>query len=149
MTELYYSPSFHHSPPCRHLVTFLLYIFLSFLSPSPSSSLISLLSFFRFSRLCFFFVFSLSFLRSYPAHPLSIRHLGYYHHHNHHHYHHNHHHSHHHYQTLYRRGLHIYSKNWENKVNELVNNSKNSKEFWNKFNILKGKNIIHTNYKQD
>ncbi len=30
-----------------------------------------------------------------------------------------------------------------------MNHSKNSKEFWNKFKILKGKNIIHTNYMKD
>ncbi len=32
-----------------------------------------------------------------------------------------------------------YDKNWEDKVEELINYSKDSKEFWNKFNILKEK----------
>ncbi len=30
-----------------------------------------------------------------------------------------------------------------------MNYSKNTKEFWNKINVLKGKNIIHTNYMKD
>lgn len=42
-----------------------------------------------------------------------------------------------------------YNKNWENKITDLMNNSRNSKEFWSKFKILKGKNIIHTNYMKD
>lgn len=42
-----------------------------------------------------------------------------------------------------------HNKNWDDKIRELVNYNKNSKEFWNKVNILKGKNIIHTNYMKD
>ncbi len=30
-----------------------------------------------------------------------------------------------------------------------MNHSKNSKEFWNKFKVLKEKNIIHTKYMKD
>ena len=32
-----------------------------------------------------------------------------------------------------------YNKNWEDKITELMNQSKNSKEFWKKFRVLKGK----------
>lgn len=42
-----------------------------------------------------------------------------------------------------------FNKNWEDKINYISDNSKNSREFWNKINILKGKNITYTNYMKD
>ena len=42
-----------------------------------------------------------------------------------------------------------YSKNWEDKINKISENSKNSKQFWNKIKILKGKKTIYTNYMKD
>ncbi len=42
-----------------------------------------------------------------------------------------------------------HNKNWESKDTDLMNHSKNNKEFWSKFKVLKGKNIIHTNYMKD
>ncbi len=42
-----------------------------------------------------------------------------------------------------------YSKNWENKINQLSSNSKNSKQFWNKIKVLKEKKESHTNYMKD
>lgn len=42
-----------------------------------------------------------------------------------------------------------YNKNWEEKINYISENSKNSKEFWNKIKILKGKTTTHTNYMKD
>ncbi len=34
-----------------------------------------------------------------------------------------------------------YNKNWENKINNISINCKNSKKFWNKIRILKGKKV--------
>ena len=42
-----------------------------------------------------------------------------------------------------------YNKNWEDKLNYISDNSKNSKDFWNKIKILKGKNTTYTNYMKD
>ncbi len=42
-----------------------------------------------------------------------------------------------------------YNKNWEDKINHISENSKNSKQFWNKINVLKGKMTVHTNYMKD
>ncbi len=42
-----------------------------------------------------------------------------------------------------------YNLNWENKLKDLMNHSKNSKEFWNKFKTLKGKNVAYVNYMKD
>ncbi len=40
-------------------------------------------------------------------------------------------------------------KNWENEINFISDNSKNSKEFWRKIKLLKGKKAVHTNYMKD
>ena len=37
-----------------------------------------------------------------------------------------------------------YNKNWEDKIKDISGNSKNSKDFWNKIKILKGKNTTQT-----
>ncbi len=42
-----------------------------------------------------------------------------------------------------------YNKNWEDQIKFLSDNSKNSKQFWNKIKILKGKKNNHTNYMKD
>ena len=42
-----------------------------------------------------------------------------------------------------------HNKNWEEKINYISENSKNSKEFWNKIKILKSKTTTHTNYMKD
>ncbi len=42
-----------------------------------------------------------------------------------------------------------YNKSWEDKINEVSINSKNSKQFWNKIKVLKGKQTTHTNYMKD
>ncbi len=42
-----------------------------------------------------------------------------------------------------------YDKNWEDKIKDISENSKNSKDFWNKIKILKGKNTTRTNYLKD
>ena len=42
-----------------------------------------------------------------------------------------------------------YIKNWENKIGDFANYNKNSKDFWSKFKILKGKNVTHTNSMKD
>ena len=42
-----------------------------------------------------------------------------------------------------------YNKNWEDKIKHISENSKNSKDFWNKIKVLKGKSTNHTNYLKD
>ncbi len=42
-----------------------------------------------------------------------------------------------------------YDKNWEDKIKDISENSKNSKDFWNKIKTLKGKNTTQTNYLKD
>jgi len=42
-----------------------------------------------------------------------------------------------------------YNKNWEDKINYISDNSKNSKDFWNKIKILKGKNTTNIKYMKD
>ena len=42
-----------------------------------------------------------------------------------------------------------YDKNWEDKMNNISINCKNSKQFWNKIKILKGKKSTYTNYMKD
>ncbi len=42
-----------------------------------------------------------------------------------------------------------YNKNWEEKINDISINCKNSKQFWNKIKILKGKKTTYTNYMKD
>ncbi len=42
-----------------------------------------------------------------------------------------------------------YNKNRENKINCISENSKDSKQFWNKIKLLKGKTTTHTNYMKD
>jgi len=42
-----------------------------------------------------------------------------------------------------------YNKNWEDKINYISENCKNSKQFWNKIKILKGKKTVYTNYMKD
>lgn len=42
-----------------------------------------------------------------------------------------------------------YNKNWEDKINQICESSKNSKQFWNKIKVLKGKKTIYTNYMKD
>ena len=42
-----------------------------------------------------------------------------------------------------------YNKSWEDKITDLMNHSRDSKEFWKKLKVLKGKNIIQTNYMKD
>ncbi len=39
-----------------------------------------------------------------------------------------------------------YNKNWEDKINDISENRKNSKQIWSKMKILKGKATSHTNY---
>ncbi len=50
---------------------------------------------------------------------------------------------------LRERCIENHNKNWDDKNRELVNYSKNTKEFWNNINVLKDKTIIHTNYMKD
>ena len=42
-----------------------------------------------------------------------------------------------------------FHKNWEEKLNSIVNGSKDSKSFWGKIKTLKGKNDSYTNYMID
>ena len=42
-----------------------------------------------------------------------------------------------------------YNKNWEDKIKYISENNKNSKDFWNKIKILKGKTTTQTNYLKD
>ncbi len=42
-----------------------------------------------------------------------------------------------------------YNKNWEDQIEYISDNTKNSREFWNKMKLLKGKNAAHTNYMKD
>ncbi len=42
-----------------------------------------------------------------------------------------------------------HNKNWENKINNIIEISKDNKAFWNQIKLLKGKNIIHANYMED
>ncbi len=42
-----------------------------------------------------------------------------------------------------------YNKNWEDKISNISINCKNSKHFWNKIKILKGKKSTYTNYMKD
>lgn len=42
-----------------------------------------------------------------------------------------------------------YNKNWEDKINQISENSKNSKQFWSKIKLLKGKNSTYANYMKD
>ncbi len=39
-----------------------------------------------------------------------------------------------------------WNQNWEDNINNIIHTSKDSKAFWNKINLSKGKNLIHTNY---
>ncbi len=39
-----------------------------------------------------------------------------------------------------------WNQNWEDNINNIIHTSKDSKAFWNKINLCKGKNLIHTNY---
>ncbi len=41
------------------------------------------------------------------------------------------------------------SKNWEDKLEQIVNSSKDIKTFWGKVNQLRGKPVIHANYLKD
>ncbi len=38
-----------------------------------------------------------------------------------------------------------YNRNWEERIKDISDNSKNSKDFWNKIKILKGKKMSHVN----
>ncbi len=40
----------------------------------------------------------------------------------------------------------VYNKNWEDRINNIPENSNNSKQFCNKIKLLKGKNTNHVNY---
>lgn len=42
-----------------------------------------------------------------------------------------------------------FNKNWEDKLNSIIEGSKDSKSFWSKIKILKGKNGAYTNYMVD
>ena len=42
-----------------------------------------------------------------------------------------------------------WNQNWEDNINSIISISKNSKAFWNKIKVCKGKNLIHTNYLKD
>ncbi len=42
-----------------------------------------------------------------------------------------------------------HNRNWKNKINNIIEISKDSKAFWNQIKLLKGKNIIHANYMED
>ena len=42
-----------------------------------------------------------------------------------------------------------YNKNWEDKINHISVNCKNSKQFWKKIKVLKGKQTTYTNYMKD
>ncbi len=42
-----------------------------------------------------------------------------------------------------------HNKNWEENINKVMQMSKDSKAFWNKIKLLKGKKIIHANYMVD
>ncbi len=42
-----------------------------------------------------------------------------------------------------------YNKNWEEKINYISDNCKNSRDFWDKIKILKGRSTTHVNYLKD
>ncbi len=42
-----------------------------------------------------------------------------------------------------------WNQNWEGNINNIIHTSKDSKAFWNKINLSKGKNLIHINYLKD
>ena len=39
-----------------------------------------------------------------------------------------------------------YNKSWEDKINHISENTKDSKQFWNKIKLLKGKKTTYVNY---
>ncbi len=42
-----------------------------------------------------------------------------------------------------------HNNNWEDKISNIIQNSKDPKAFWNKIKLLRGNNAQHTNYLQD
>ncbi len=40
-------------------------------------------------------------------------------------------------------------QNWEENIDNIISLSRDSKDFWSKINLSKGKNLIHTNYLKD
>ncbi len=52
-------------------------------------------------------------------------------------------------QKLRNKCKEAWRQNWEENIENIISLSRDSKAFWSKINLSKGKNLIHTNYLKD